>query len=87
MRQPDAGPFLRGNPDALPVARQKAFHISDVQHACEKDSQGGDYWVKRMMKAGLVVKRGRDQHEIANVGSFDPEWPEPDPPVVGHVGM
>jgi hypothetical protein len=63
---------------------QKGFHISDVRHACDKASEGGDYWVKRMMKAGLVVKRGRDEYEIAKVGSLDPEWLNPP---MGQVGM
>ena len=52
---------------------ERPFHISDVRHACDKAGDGGDHWVKKMMKAGLVVKRGRDQYEIAKLGSLDPE--------------
>jgi hypothetical protein len=50
------------------------FRISDVRHACDKAAESGDYWVKKMIEAGLVVKRGRDHYEIAKHGSFDPEW-------------
>jgi len=55
------------------MRREKCFHITDVRHACDKAGDGGDHWVKKMMKAGLVVKRGRDQYEIAKLGSLDPE--------------
>jgi hypothetical protein len=60
---------------------EKAFHVSDVRHACDKDDQGGDHWVQKMIKAGLVIKRGRDQYEIAKVTPLDPDWLEPNPPM------
>jgi hypothetical protein len=51
---------------------ERPFNISDVRHACDKASEGGDYWVKKMMEAGLVVKRGRDHYEIAKLGGLGP---------------